>query len=224
MPDLSSEAEALVVAGRTGLRPSAGDRERVANALRARLGNVALPQGAPQAAGRAPFPLWGKLSALAAAAGVAGAVAVAMLSEPARASHLAAALHAPIAHAPLASASSEPTAALGSAPAALENPAEPRRAVARRGQENLAREVAILSRATSDLNAGRAGRALETLEEHRRAFPNGLLTEERRAGRAQALCALGRRAEAESELKSLARTAPQSPNTVRAREVCARSR
>jgi hypothetical protein len=71
------------------------------------------------------------------------------------------------------------------------------------------------------LNAGRAAEALKLLDEHQRKFPGGLLTEERRAARAQALCSLGRTSEAKSEL---ARLAPRSPAAARAEEVCSRAR
>jgi hypothetical protein len=84
----------------------------------------------------------------------------------------------------------------------------------------LAEEVAILARATADLNAGRSADALRELELHRRRFPNGQLTEERRAARARALCALGRKEEAEVELARLAQKSAHSPNLLRARQVC----
>jgi hypothetical protein len=63
---------------------------------------------------------------------------------------------------------------------------------AKRATDRLAQEVAILSRATSELHAGRPANALKAIDEHARKFPNGLLVEERRAARTQALCALGR--------------------------------
>jgi hypothetical protein len=84
--------------------------------------------------------------------------------------------------------------------------------------------VAILSRAASALHAGRAASALKAIDEHQRKFPQGLLSEERRAARAQALCLLGRRGEAELELQRLVKNSPQSPNTARVKEVCGTSR
>jgi hypothetical protein len=77
--------------------------------------------------------------------------------------------------------------------------------------------VALLSRATSALRAGRAAEALKALDEHRRKFPNGTLSEERRAARAQALCSLGRIDEGRAELSLLA---PRSPAAARASQVC----
>ncbi len=88
-------------------------------------------------------------------------------------------------------------------------------------QDRLAQEVALLSSATKSLNAGQPGEALRILAEHQRKFPSGLLTEERRAARAQALCSLGRVGEAKSEL---ARLTPRSPAAARAQQVCDRAR
>jgi hypothetical protein len=93
-------------------------------------------------------------------------------------------------------------------------------AAARRASDRLAEEVALLSRATSDLNAGRVVAALGALDEHQRQFPGGALTEERRGARAQALCALGRKGEAERELERLARSSPGSPHLQQARTRC----
>jgi len=59
--------------------------------------------------------------------------------------------------------------------------------------------------------------ALKALDEHRRKFPNGFLTVERRAARAQALCSLQRVGEGRAEL---ARMAPDSPAAARSRQVC----
>jgi hypothetical protein len=84
----------------------------------------------------------------------------------------------------------------------------------------LAAEVAILSRAGAELHNGRAAAALKTLDEHQRKFPSGLLAQERASARIQALCALGRVKEAETELGRLSRLSPQSPHEARAREAC----
>jgi hypothetical protein len=99
--------------------------------------------------------------------------------------------------------------------------AGPPAASAHRPQERLAAEVALLSRATRDLHAGRAVKVLETLDEYCRKFPKGLLNNDQRAARAQALCALGRFDEANRELAALA---PQSPLAVRAKQFCDGSR
>jgi hypothetical protein len=78
----------------------------------------------------------------------------------------------------------------------------------------------MLSKATGLLNTGRASEALRALDEHQRRFPSGALTEERRGARAQALCTLGNRAEAEKELARLARSSPSSPHLAQARKLC----
>ncbi|HEX6277552.1 MAG TPA: hypothetical protein VFZ53_31125, partial [Polyangiaceae bacterium] len=56
------------------------------------------------------------------------------------------------------------------------------------GSSDLAGEVAILSRAGTELHAGHPSEALKELEEHRRAFPRGALVQERSAAKIQALC------------------------------------
>lgn len=75
----------------------------------------------------------------------------------------------------------------------------------------------MLSRATTQLRAGQAAKALRALDEHQRRFPAGALTEDRRAAKAQALCLSGQVAKGRAELKLLL---PQSPGAARAKEVC----
>jgi hypothetical protein len=84
----------------------------------------------------------------------------------------------------------------------------------------LVEEIAILSRATSALRAGKPAEGLRLLNDHQRKFPNGRLAEERRAARIQALCALGMRPEAEAELARLAQSSPRSPHLARAQRAC----
>jgi hypothetical protein len=110
-----------------------------------------------------------------------------------------------------------PPAPPAAAPIAPDAPAPSTRSK----QDRLAQEVALLSSATKRLNAGRPAEALKVLDDHQRKFPGGLLTEERRAARAQALCSLGRVGEAKPEL---ARLTPRSPAAARAQQVCDRAR
>jgi hypothetical protein len=117
---------------------------------------------------------------------------------------------------PVALPSAEQTTGLAVTPPAPDPPAPPA-AAAHHPQDRLAAEVALLSRATRDLRAGRPGEALNTLDEYRRRFPKGLLSEEQRAARAQALCALGRFDEAKEKLAGLA---PKSPLAVQAKQFC----
>jgi len=97
-------------------------------------------------------------------------------------------------------------------------PAPPRRQAS--PADSFAEEVAILSKATSELRAGRANEGLRLLDEHERKFPSGRLAEERRAARIQALCALGELSEAEVELARLKQSSPRSPHLARAQRAC----
>jgi hypothetical protein len=91
-------------------------------------------------------------------------------------------------------------------------------------RDALSEEVAILSRAETDLYGGRAESALKALDEHERRFGHGVLEEERTAARIQALCALGRTAEADTELARLARISPKSPHAEHSRQACTKRR
>jgi hypothetical protein len=87
-----------------------------------------------------------------------------------------------------------------------------------RSRDSLSEEVAILSRAETELHSGRPEAALKTLSEHERRFPRGILKEERIAARIQALCALGRGSEANG---LLARLKPGSLHGETSRQACA---
>jgi len=219
MSELSPRARELVHSGRGLNRPTALDRERVQIALQAKLGAAVLPAevSSPVPVARPRWPFIS--SAIVGAALVGGALFFVSRHEPGATS----AARAPVASAAAPSSALPVVAAADSAsPAASPPPAivssEPPAPSARPAQDRLAQEVALLARATSDLHAGRAADALKVLDEYQRKFPKGLLTEERRAARAQALCSLGRKSEAQAEL---ARLAPQSPAAARAKQVCA---
>jgi hypothetical protein len=214
---LNPSAKALLQAGREAIRPTAADRERIQRALSARLGSAALLNSAEPAASQpVPKPWRTVLSTAAAGVGVAGTALFLALRTPAP----------PPVDRALAVASATPVVAakLQAREEASSAPALPSVAASapasRRMPDRLAQEVSILSRAASELHAGRAASALKAIDEHQARFPNGLLSEERRAARARALCALGRRAEADAELGRLARVAPQSPHVARARQFC----
>jgi hypothetical protein len=70
------------------------------------------------------------------------------------------------------------------------------------------------------VNDGLAEDALKTLGEHERRFAAGALAEERLAARIQALCMLGRSAEARTDLTKLARAYPHSPHVGGAKRFC----
>jgi len=227
MSELSPEARGLVDDGHTVLRPSAGDRARVKSALAARLGGAAflLPY---QASAAAPKSLlgWSKLSVKLASVG-AGLVVLGAAYYATQPS-VEPAPQAPVKPPTVTPATPRPAAApidtsSPRAQAEREAPApEPAVSPVRKlpAPDPLAEEIAILSKATSALRAGRPGEGLTLLNEHQRKFPNGRLAEERRAARIQALCALGRRTEAEAELTRLAQSSPRSPHLARAQRAC----
>jgi hypothetical protein len=214
MSELSPRGQALLRASRAALRPSGGDKERILTGLRERLG-MPLAGGAAHAAAHSSRLLW--TVGAAAVIGVAGVVAMSVSSgKPPATPPVVPAL---VSAAPVVAATPSPAEpAAAPAPASSATPAAP--SVAMRRSDRLAEEVAILSQAAKALRAGRAADALGALNEHQRKFPSGLLAQERRAARAEALCSLGRFGEAHSELATLVRTAPQSPLTVRAQERC----
>jgi hypothetical protein len=223
MLELSSEARSLVSDGRGALRPTARDRARVASRLTTRLGAAALLTAQPGFAAT-KAPLISKLSSVVAALGLVGAGATySFLSTP----EVALRAPAPVRAAALAPVAPAPEAPLDTVPAPSEAQpppvkSEPGPPVSRKSvvTDGLGEEVALLSRATSQLRGGDAAGALAVLEQHQRQFPAGRLWQERLAARAQALCSLGRNGEAEAELSRLERRAPRSPHVARARRAC----
>jgi hypothetical protein len=222
MAPLDPEADAIVQAGRRALRATDSDRDRIEAALRARLGLNALPLAAvAKPAARSLAWRFGPAAAISACL-VGGALFFTLRSHP-RAVPVrtevklqqppAAGIAAP-AVAPKQSGAADAEPAVSSAALA---PAAPSSSSPSREPDPLAQEVALLLRATSALSAGRAGEALKALNEHQRRFPNGILTEERRAAKAQAFCSLGRVAEGRAELAHLA---PKTPAASRAKQVC----
>jgi len=224
MNELSPKARALVAAGRAGYSPGAGDRARVAAALRAQLGTQVLPPESLLPAQTSIRPASTALSAKSVAGlalGVCLAGGALFFALRPRASSSRPPLPVTTTASP---APTEPSTPANSAnttvvpsgasslpvASALPSPSSAR-------TDRLAQEIALLSRATSALRAGRAGDALALLNEHQREFPRGALSQERRAAKAQALCALGRRTEGRAEL---ARLAPGSPAAVRAQQGC----
>jgi hypothetical protein len=218
MTDLNPDAKELVRAGRAALRPKAGDRERVLGALLPRLGaGVAVATASATAAAPAKATPLLKASALLVGVGMVGGGLYLTLSpeRPAAKVEVPAVVQpAPAPPAPVNRVTESVTPAEPQpVPAQKQSPAPSRSA------DNLAQEVAILSRAGSELHAGRPAAALQALDEHRRKFPSGVLAQERTAARIQALCALGRKIEAEAELGRLARIVTE----LTARSPCAQS-
>ena len=229
MEDLTPRARGLVDAGRGAFRASAGDRARIEAALRVRLGTDVLPPEVSiprlvRAAGRRTA------ARLALGAGVAVVVGAALLGLQA---HRGAPVR-PTARSVQPPAAAPARPATHVADAAEADGAAPARAAAgpRQGPapnvatsrepafsppDRLAQEVMLLSRATAELRTGHVAKALKALDEHQRKFPNGLLSEDRRTAKAQALCLLGQLTKGRAELALLP---PQSPGAARAKQVC----
>ena len=220
MSTLSPKGRDLIRAGQRAFQPTDADRERLLGALRSQLGATVLPPGASSVAtaaavGRSVWPL---LSAVVVGIGIVGGTLFFALRPGTGQDNLHG---APVVATtqvsdPVAPPSAEQPTSPAVVPPATDPPAPPA-ASARRAQDRLAAEVAILSRATRDLRAGLPAEALKALDEYRRKFPKGLLSEEQRAARAQSLCALGRFDEANEKLALLA---PQSPLAVQAKQFC----
>lgn len=220
MSDLSPRARELMRSAHAMNRPTLADRARFESALRARLGAAVVPiQGGTSS--HAAQALWPIISSFVVGALVIGG---ALLLAPKRDQHAEVSAPAPVTQvAPAVPTASFPElepAPVASSVASVAAEAAPSTAtppITAPKPDRLAEEVTLLSSAVADLRAGRVSVALKTLDEHRRRFPSGILTEERCAARAQALCALGRQREAQAELDRLA---PRSLAAARARQIC----
>jgi hypothetical protein len=223
--ELGPEAAALVKAGRKGLRPTVADRERVFRELSGRIAAGDLPTGAPAPAAPSAGVGWSTISLIVVGLAVGGAVLFERTRErPTRPVPAAAQPSVATAPPPVVPVVEEPPAPAAPAlPEHAPSPAapEPERTVGpRRPSDRLAEEVAILSRAETELHAGRFAGALRLLAEHEREFPRGTLVQERVAAKIHALCGMGRTAEAQTELSRLS---PGSLQEGRARQACAPS-
>jgi len=212
MAELSPRARELLRAGT--IRPTAADRARIQKALQARLGmpSPSVPESPALPAPRSRWPLVS--SAIVGVGLIGGAVYVSHRHAPETVLPVQAVAAAAVVTSSPAPESAPPVeAATASALPTAIAPA-PSSHTAR---DRLAQEVALLERATSALHAGRPADALRVLDEYQRKFPSGLLSQDRGSARAQALCALGRRSEAEAELSRLP---AHSPGSARAKQVC----
>lgn len=93
-------------------------------------------------------------------------------------------------------------------------------ASAPRSPSILESETRLVAAGVAALHAGDAARALTLLDQHARAYPNGVLAEERAAERVAALCALGRGAEAREARAAFLREHLRSPLSARVRDLC----
>ena len=229
----SSRARDLIRAGIAAYTPSDVDRARVADALRARLGEAALPadvSSTPIAASAGHATRWLVVSGFGCAALAIGALVFLPPGSPvpgngpgsvSRSATLADSASpsdpaTPLVVAPLPTLSTQPQTG-AAAPLPAQTHPLPSPISARRSQDRLAEEVSILSRAARDLHAGRPAKALDALDDYRRKFPRGILNEDQVAARVQAFCALGKFNEAEAEL---GRHPSNAPAALSAKEFC----
>ncbi len=230
MSKLSPELRQLVLAGKRASLPTEADSARVLETLRVRLGDAAVI-GAGTAAARSASLGLAQVSAisLAGLALLGGFLFVTARNHRAASSE---SILAPSAAATSASAASAATPGTPASPAPQANEtwaaskpaadrAEARPVASHHTKDKLAEEVALLSRAEAAIHSGKPTVALEVLNEHERKFRDGLLAEERTAARVQALCALGRTAEADAQL---ARLAPKSLHGEQSRQACSSRR
>lgn len=87
-------------------------------------------------------------------------------------------------------------------------------------RDDLAAELALMRQARAAMGAGNASLALSVLDTHQKQFPQGVLAQERTVTRVQALCRVGRTAEARAVYQRLARGAPKSPHLAALRRAC----
>ena len=85
---------------------------------------------------------------------------------------------------------------------------------------SLAEEMKLLRRANGQLKAGQPGRALQTLAEHARRFPEGTLAAEREVKRAEAHCRHGDRKASRKVVDEFLRDHPGTALRSRALSIC----
>lgn len=225
MGSLNRDAISVVRAGRSALQATAADRERIEQALAARLGPHTFPPSTAVASGARMLAVRVMAGAAVGASLVGGVI---FLGSSPRATGPEKPTTTESVGTQVAHPSPVPPVVANPAPPAVVEPAETTAtgpaeragsapASAARRPDALTQEVALMSRAVAALNAGRAGEALAALNEHQRQFPRGILNAERQAAKAQALCSLGRLTEGRAQLTHLS---PQSPAANRARQVC----
>jgi hypothetical protein len=230
MAELKPDIDALLRAGRSAFRPQAEDRDRVRQSLAQALGESSLLQGSQpprmtkSLAPRLPVQPWvlGGVGALTLGAAVVVTAHPWKTTAhvPPTAPSIAMAVPPPPAVAPLTNADDRTREPPHTEGTTIAPGLGARAATGHASSDSLPEEVHLLSRAEQQLNSGHAEEALATLGEHERRFPHGALAEERMAARVQSLCALGRVAEARSDLTRFARAYPRSAHLEHARAFC----
>ncbi len=183
MAALSPKAREVIQAGRAGLRPVVGDRERIEALLTARLG----PSAPNPGGGSVRAFGWRVIAPVTLGIALVGGGALLALrrhapAPPANVPTVSAPAAANITAqdpSPTVVADPVPPEAASVTPTSAPKPTLAPPASAPRAQDRLAQEVMLLSRATSDLRAGRAADALQALDETpTRIPPNGVLSVE----------------------------------------------
>jgi len=236
MSDLSPELRELVLASKSAYFPTEADSARVFAALRVRLGDAAIfgVEASQVAATSASSGLiFGEISAmsvvglallggifwLSTARSPEGALTDSNSVPGLPTTSLVAVLEAPSAtnSSPSAPFDSEATSAATATDDSRSQRIEPHTTLRQQSRDKLSEEVILLSRAEVALHAGNPAVALQALNEHERRFSSGVLVEERIAARVQALCALGRKAEANAQLSRLS---PKSLHGAKPGQAC----
>jgi hypothetical protein len=221
MSTLSPKGRDLVQVGRRAFRPTDADRAHLLAELRSHLGDAVLPPDMSTVAAAAEHTMWPLVSVVVVGIGLVGVALFFVRQRGVGQDHspepsLALVTANTQVIEPVAAPTAEPPTISHATPPVAIPPALPTTSD-HHPQDRLAAEVEILSRATRDLRAGRPAESLKALDEYRRKFPKGLLSEEQRAARAQTLCALGRFDEANEKLAELA---PQSLLAAQAKQFC----
>ncbi len=238
MSNVSPELQQLFRAAKLASRPTAADRERLFTALEARLGVAATSAGgAVNAVGASTArSLVVKTAGITLAALTIVAIGVAVVNSVTPS-------HPPAVASPLndldyraapgtnwvgktATTESQSPSPPDDVRMPVEDPPKTTPTLGAsqgtpRTRGSLPEEVAILSRAQTELLSGRAEIALRLIAEHERKFKRGLLIEERTTAKIQALCALGRVSEANA---LLGRLSPRSVTGESARQACTSSK
>lgn len=87
--------------------------------------------------------------------------------------------------------------------------------------DELQAELVLIGKARQALRADDPRRALEVLDAHARAFPQGQMREDRLVLRIEALCAAGKGPQASAEARLFLRGYPGSAHAQRVRDACA---
>jgi len=112
-----------------------------------------------------------------------------------------------------------PVVAAGATPSSLAARA-PRPPSSTSANSDLEAEMALIASAQSAIARGDYAAALASLDEHQRSFPKGMLSEERTAARAVALCGSGRQSEGRALATAFLARHATSPLAPRVKSAC----